>query len=242
MKPLLILTLGVALAAGACGTPTSDATDAAPEGLDTSTGAVDTLLDTTSSADTETPPNSGNAAAPAQPVYIEVTIPFGTTLPLALTSSVASDTSAVEDAVTAELTQAITIDGRDVLPVGAELAGVVTEVDGSGRVTGRAMVGFRFTSLRTGDEQYEVVAAPWSQLAPATRGEDATKIAIGAGAGAIIGGLLGGTDGAAKGAAVGAGAGAGVVLATRGEEVRLEPGTDVSTELTAPLTVRILTE
>ena len=159
-------------------------------------------------------------------------------MPLTLTSSVASDTSAVEDAVTAELTQAITIDGRDVLPAGAQLTGVVTKVDGSGRVTGRAMVGFRFTSLRTGDEQYEVVAAPWSQLAPATRGEDATTIGIGAGAGAIIGGLLGGADGAA----VGGGAGAGVVLATRGEEVRLEPGTDVSTELTAPFTVRILTD
>ena len=242
MKPLLILTLGVALAVGACGAPTSDTTDAASEGLDTSTGVADTSLDITSSVDTETPPSSENTAAPAQPVYLEVTIPSGTTLPLTLTSSVASDTSAVEDAVTAELTQAITIDGRDVLPAGAQLTGVVTKVDGSGRVTGRAMVGFRFTSLRTGDEQYEVVAAPWSQLAPATRGEDATTIGIGAGAGAIIGGLLGGADGAAKGAAVGGGAGAGVVLATRGEEVRLEPGTDVSTELTAPFTVRILTD
>lgn len=240
MKPLLILTLGVALAVGACGAPTSDTTDAASEGLDTSTGVADTSLDITSSVDTETPPSSENTAAPAQPVYLAVTIPSGTTLPLTLTSSVASDTSAVEDAVTAELTQAITIDGRDVLPAGAQLTGVVTKVDGSGRVTGRAMVGFRFTSLRTGDEQYEVVAAPWSQLAPATRGEDATTIGIGAGA--IIGGLLGGADGAAKGAAVGGGAGAGVVLATRGEEVRLEPGTDVSTELTAPFTVRILTD
>ena len=246
MKTLLIVTLGVALATGACGTPTSDATDATPEALDTPTGAADTEAlpssESTAAPEAAAQPPAARPVAPAQPVYVEMTIPSGTTLPLTLTSAVASDTSAVEDAVTAELTQAIMIDGRDVLPAGAQLAGVVTEVDGSGRVTGRALVGFRFTSLRAVDEQYEVEAAPWSQLAPATRGEDATKIGIGAGAGAIIGGLLGGADGAAKGAAVGGGAGAGVVLATRGEEVRLEPGTDVSTELTAPLTVRILTD
>ena len=74
---------------------------------------------------------------------------------------------------------------------------------------------------------------------PATKGEDATKIGIGAGAGAIIGGLLGGKSGAAKGGAIGGGAGTGVVLATKGKEIRLAPGADVTTTLTAPLTVRI---
>jgi len=253
MKPLLILTLGVALSVGACGPTTTDTADTVSGTGGTSAGGVDTAFDTTSSVDTETPPSSGNAAAreapaqpaaarpsaPPQPVYIEFAIPSGTSLPLALTTAVASDTSAVEDAVTAELTQAIRIDGRDVLPAGAQLTGVVTEVDGSGRVTGRAMVAFRFTSLRTGDERYDVESARVSQLAPATRGEDATKVGIGAGAGAILGGLLGGKGGAAKGAAIGGGAGAGVVLATKGEEVRLEPGADVTTVLIAPLTVRI---
>ncbi|MBF8300702.1 MAG: hypothetical protein HW394_1072 [Acidobacteria bacterium] len=218
MKPLLILTLGAALGAGACGTTTSDTPDTS---LNSGNGAA------------------ARAAAQARPVYRDVTIPAGTTLPLALTSSVASDTSAVEDAVTAELTRAITIDGRDVLPAGARLAGNVTGVDGSGRVKGRAMIAFRFTSLRTGDEQYDVQAAPLSHVAPATKGEDAAKIGIGAGAGAVIGGLLGGKDGAAKGAVVGGGAGTGVVLATKGQEVRLGPGADATTRLTAPLTVRV---
>jgi len=108
-------------------------------------------------------------------------------------------------------------------------------------VKGRAMIAFRFTSLRTGDEQYELQAAPLTHVAPATKGEDAAKIGIGAGAGAIIGGVLGGGDGAAKGAVIGGGAGTGVVLATKGQEVRLGPGADVSAQLTAPLTVRVRT-
>ena len=219
MKPLLILVLGAAVAVGACGNNASN------------------------SADTRLSPETGAAAGaviPAtRPAYREVTIPAGTALPLALTSAIASDTSAVEDAVTAELTSPITIDGREVLPAGTRLAGVVTAVDDSDRVKGRAMIAFRFTSLRNGDTRYDLQTAPLSHLAPATKGEDATKIGIGAGAGAVIGGILAGKKGAAEGAAVGGGAGTGVVLATKGREVRLPPGTDVTTHLTSPLIVRV---
>ena len=219
MKTLLIVTLTTALAVAACGNEVSD--------------TADTSL------------NSGNRVAgggspqPARAAYRDVTIPAGTTLPLALTSGIASDTSAVEDVVTAELTRAVSSDGREVLPAGTRLTGSVTDVDDSGRVKGRAMIAFRFTSLRTGDEQYDVQTAPVSRTAEATKGEDATKIGIGAGAGAVIGGILGGGDGAAKGAIVGGGAGTGVVLATKGKEVRLGPGASATTELTAPLTVRV---
>ena len=61
-----------------------------------------------------------------------------------------------------------------------------------------------------------------------TKKKDATKIGIGTGAGAIIGGIVGGGKGAAIGAGVGAAGGTGVVMATRGEEVRLAAGTPVS--------------
>jgi hypothetical protein len=170
-----------------------------------------------------------------------VTIPAGTQLALTLTSALASDTNAVEDAVTAELTRAITIAGREVIPAGAGLAGVVTAVDGAGRVKGRAAIGFRFTSLRTAGERYDLQTAALSRRGPATKAKDGTKIAIGAGAGAVLGGLFGGKKGAAEGAAIGGGAGTGLVLATKGQEVRLARGTDVTTRLTAPLTVRLVT-
>lgn len=219
MKPLLILTLGTTLAAGAC---TTAASDSATGSLGSANGEA-----------------ARTAATAVHPAYRDVTVPAGTALPLALTSAVGSDTSAVEDAVTAELTSPIRIDGRDVLPIGTLLSGIVTDVDGSGRVKGRAMIAFRFTSLRTGNTKYDIEAASLSRLAPATKGEDATKIGIGAGAGAAIGGILGGKGGAAKGAAIGGGAGTGVVLATKGQEVRLGPGTDVTTRLTAPVTVRV---
>ena len=42
-----------------------------------------------------------------------------------------------------KLTRAITVDGRDVLPAGTRLNGIVTDVDDSGRVKGRATIAFR---------------------------------------------------------------------------------------------------
>jgi hypothetical protein len=177
--------------------------------------------------------------ADAGPRYGDVTIPAGTSLPLSLTSTLDSATSAVHDAVAAELTRAITIDGREVLPVGSRVTGAVTAVDDSCRVKGRAMIAFRFTSVQVGDERYDVQTEPVSHLASATKGEDAAKVGIGAGAGAAIGAILGGKKGAATGAAVGGGAGTGVVLATKGQEVELSPGADVTTHLTAPVVVHV---
>jgi hypothetical protein len=118
------------------------------------------------------------------------------------------------------------------------VVGNVTDVERSGRVKGRARLAYRFNSLTHDGERYDIVSAPLSHEAEATKGEDATKIAVGAGAGAVVGALLGGGDGAAKGAAIGGAGGTGVVLATRGEEVKLGPGATVTTRLTAPLTVR----
>ena len=119
-----------------------------------------------------------------------MTIPSGTSLPLALTSGIASDTSALEDAVSAELTRAISINGREVLPAGTRLTGFVTAVDDSNRVKRRASISFRFTSLHAADTQYDLQSAALLCQAPATKGEDAAKIGIGAGAGAVIGRVL----------------------------------------------------
>lgn len=176
----------------------------------------------------------GKAAA-----YREVTVPAGTTLRLDLASSISSDGSKVEDVVRATLRQAIVIDGQTVVPTGADLAGVVTDAEGSGRVKGRARIAYRFNSLSVGEEQYDISTAATTHVAPTTKTEDATKIGIGAGAGAAIGAVLGGGSGAAKGAVIGGAAGTGAVLATKGEEVRLGPGANVTTSLTAPLTIRV---
>jgi hypothetical protein len=224
----MLWLVAAAAAVSACGTTAADATDTSLPPGNAVAGAAATSL-----------AKGEPVAKTASPAYRDVTIPAGTRLPLSLMTALESDTSVVEDRVAATLTSAVAIDGRDVLPAGTRMAGTVTAVESSGRVKGRAMIAFRFTSLRAGDQEYEVQSAPVSRTAAATKSKDATKVGIGAGAGAIVGGILGGKKGAAEGAAVGGGAGAGVVLATKGDEIRLAPGADVTSQLTAPLTIRV---
>ena len=179
------------------------------------------------------------ARTPAAPAYREFTLPVGTDLPLELTSAIASDVSEVEDTVRATLRSAVTIDGQEVLAAGTELMGHVTEAERAGRVKGRARLAFRFTNLRHDHERLPLRTDTIVHEAEATKGEDATKVGIGAGAGAVIGAVIGGKSGAAKGAAIGGAAGTGAVIATRGKEVRLEPGTDIPVRLAAPLAIRV---
>ena len=196
-------------------------------------------------AESDSPGAAGEAGAPVAdapppaPVVREISVPDGTALRLDLVTPLGSDTSRVEDVVRATLRQAVTVNDETVLPVGTELTGNVTGVEGSGRVKGRARIGYRFTSLRLGNERHAIQTAVIAHEAEATKGEDAKKIGIGAGIGAAVGAIVGGGDGAAKGAAIGGAGGTGVVLATKGKEVRLGAGANVSTRLTAPLTVQV---
>jgi hypothetical protein len=187
-------------------------------------------------------PKEDAVSAPAKvPEFVEVTIPAGTTLSATLATAVASDTSKVEDLVRATLKTSVSAEGHRALPAGTALIGHVTSAEQSAKVKGRASIAFRFNTIDLpGDGGRQPISTETiSRLAPATKKKDATKIGVGAGAGAVIGGIVGGGGGAAKGAAIGGAAGTGVVLATKGEEVRLGAGTPVSVKLSAPLMVRV---
>ncbi len=183
------------------------------------------------------------AATPAAPppiaTFREFTLPSGTSLAVRLNSAVGSDSSGVEDPIEATLTDAVVVDGTTVLPVGSLVRGHVAAVERSGKVKGRARLALQFSSVSVAgrDERYPI-AAHLARLAPATKGEDAAKIAVPAGGGALIGALLGGKKGAAIGTAIGGGAGTAVVLSTRGQAVRLPRGTALSLRLDRAVAVR----
>jgi hypothetical protein len=168
-----------------------------------------------------------------------VTIPTGTALRVRLDTTVASNTSRVEDRVYGRLVDPVVIDGRTVVPAGSQVVGSVVIADRSHRVKGRASLALRFNELTLAgdDDRYRIRTTTWSRRAEATKGEDAVKIAVPAAGGAVIGALTGGKKGAAIGGAIGGGAGTGVVLATRGKEVRLGRGSVLLVRLSSPLTL-----
>src|SRR5262245_56543021 len=186
----------------------------------------------TSAPDVSLPPRDSNrvaeSPAPRLPEYREVTIAAGTALPLEMTSTISSASAEVEAPVSAKLRNAITVDGETAIPAGTILRGNVTDVERSGRVSGRAHLSFAFNEANIRGDREDLKTNPLTFEAEATKGEDATKVGAGAVGGAILGGILGGKKGAAKGAIAGGAAGTGVVLATKGKEVSVNEGTDVT--------------
>jgi hypothetical protein len=222
------------------GQPLAAGADAAsPQGTAMSPAPGEAAPSATRGTAPAAPAAPGAPPAPVAPRFAEVTLAAGTELPLRLDSALASDQNAVEDPVRASLRRDVIVDERTVLPAGTDVRGIVTGVQRSAKVKGRASLAFRFTSLALEDETYDIRTSSVARRAQGTKRKDAAKIGIGAGAGAVIGGIVGGGKGAAVGTAVGAGTGTGVVLATRGDEVRLAAGTPVTVKLTEPLTVRV---
>lgn len=257
----LILTL--ALSAGC--TPGGSSTDSKPAGSPAGPGASaagtapqaapapETARPTKSGAapTAETPgdaspaggarPDADRPNAPAAAAsYREITIPESTVLTVKLDDTVASDTSQVEDRVGGTLAAAVTLGGTEALAEGAQVTGHVTDVKPSGKVKGRATLALRFTEVEARNgETVQMRTAAVSRMARSAKRRDAATIGGSAAGGAVVGAIVGGKKGAAVGAIVGGAGGTGVVLATKGEEVRLGAGQTVKVRLSAPLTVRI---
>lgn len=196
------------------------------------------------------------SAAPAgprtTPASNKTVVPADTTIPLALKNSVSSRTAYVGQAIYCETIFPITMGNRIVIPEGSYVKGSVTEVRRPGRVKGKAQIGLRFESITLPNGTTRPLRATLSAFAgngeqgfsreeskiegQGSKGEDAGKVATTATQGTIVGGL--GTR-SAKGAGIGAISG-GVggliwVLATRGKEILLSPGTNLELQLSAPL-------
>ena len=141
--------------------------------------------------------------------------------------------------VRASIARDVNVNGVVAIPVGSVAQGTVTNAEPSGKVQGRARLAFRFDEVQVERERHEISTETVSYEAEGTKADDAKKVGIGAGAGALIGGLLGGKGGAGTGAVVGGGAGTAMVLTTGGDEVELRPGTSVDVTLTQPLVLLV---
>jgi hypothetical protein len=231
MKQLIVLTGSLAMVV-ACSNPSAIA------GNSFAASASAKPVATSGSA-----PKAAAASAPVEAGSMavrEVTLPAGTILPVDLETAVGSDISRVEQPVHGRLRHALTVNGVEVLPAGTAVSGHVTAAQRPGKVKGRGYVAMRFTDLDTpGAGTTRISTAQISRLAPTTKQKDAVEILAPAAGGAVIGRVVGGKSGAAKGAVIGGAAGTGYVLSTRGKEVRIGKGADLSVKLTAPVTVRV---
>jgi len=240
---LAVLLSALTLTIG-CGSANDPQAAQQPEGSALTTNAPEAVpaagtpaAKATTGAATRSPAATAAPAAPAGPIMMPMDVPSGTELHLTLETPVSSETATVEKAVRAHVAKPVVISGMTVIPEGALVTGTVVAAERAGRVKGRATVALRFNRVIVAKTPYTINTARIVRQAEATKGEDATKIGIGAGVGTAIGAIAGGKKGAAIGAGIGGGAGTGAVLATRGKEVTIPAGATLRT--TVDETVRI---
>jgi len=169
-----------------------------------------------------------------------VVVPKATQLAIRLEEAVSSKTHRAGDPFAASLSKDLVVDGWLVAPRGSKVTGLVSAASPSGKVKGLARLSVTLQELRVGEDRYPLRTAGLSFEAKPTKREDAKKVGIAAGAGALIGAIAGGKKGAAIGSAAGAAAGAGVVLATSGEEVEFAVEHPFTFELTATVEMKLI--
>jgi hypothetical protein len=174
----------------------------------------------------------------------EFVIPNGTQLVAVLNTNLSTSTARDNERFTMAVRSPSQYDG-------ATIEGYVTNVNRSGRITGRSEMTLNFDTIRLRDGRsyrfagiVETVRTPGNETVRvdnegSVREDDQTgrtvqRTAIGTAVGAIIGAIAGGGKGAAIGAVLGAGAGAGSVYVQGREDLELTTGSEFTIRASGP--------
>lgn len=169
----------------------------------------------------------------------DITVPTGTRVLLELVNEVSTKHAKDGDRVYLRTSVPVAVDGRVVIPRGADVAGTITHAKKAGKVSGKGELYIRFDSLILPNG----VSRDFHARPPGDEGKveghgkpaDPRTVMAGAGMGASIGAITRGLPGAGVGGAAGALAG---VLLSRNQDVVLRPGTHVEMVLDRDLVFR----
>jgi hypothetical protein len=181
-----------------------------------------------------------------------ISLPTGTSMKVKLETTLTTSASKSGDAFSGRVTEAVLLDGKTVIPVGATVEGRVSEVSQPRRIAGKATIGIfpeslvmpngdRFmlnamlvdTDVRHGTD----VNDEGQFKGKGHDGEDLTQIGMGTGGGMLAGGLIAGAKGMLIGGAIGATATVTHWL-TRRHSTELPAGTELVMELSRPLEMK----
>jgi hypothetical protein len=169
----------------------------------------------------------------------QVTLPAGTVVTVRLASAVGSKLSSSGAHFSATVARPVEVDGKAVVPTGAEALGKVVEAVPQGRFKGAASLRLVLESVTVNKDSYDVKTSSFDRYLKGKGKRTATFIGGGAGGGALIGGLAGGGKGALIGAALGAGAGTAGAAYTGEREIVLPAESVLSFKLSEPITVKM---
>jgi len=176
-------------------------------------------------------------------------VPAGTPLMVKLETTLATFSNKAGDPFRGQLTQAVVLNGRTVIPAGATIEGRVTKVAEPRRISGKPTIGIlpEALILPTGERFFLDATLVDTNIGEGTdvnqEGEfkgsghdrrDQLETGGGTAGGMLIGGLIGGPPGIVIGGVVGAGS-TGAHWLSKHRSATLPAGTTLTLELNRPL-------
>lgn len=181
-----------------------------------------------------------------------ISLPAGTSMKVKLETTLTTSASKSGDPFSGRVTEAVLLDGKTVIPVGATVEGRVSQASQPRRIAGKPTIGIfpeslvmpngdRFTlnaMLVDTDVRHGTDVNDEGQFkGKGHDGEDLTQIGMGTGGGMLAGGLIAGGKGMLIGGAIGATATVTHWL-TRRHSAELPAGTELVMELSRPLEMK----
>ncbi|MEP7347016.1 MAG: hypothetical protein ABI877_17225 [Gemmatimonadaceae bacterium] len=190
---------------------------------------------TTASGNTVTPGTAGSE----KPLG---SIGAGTTLNLASTEKICTNTHKVGDRFVATVSSDVTGNNGASVPAGSQVVLEVTKLKRSENTNDKIEIGLRVVSIAIGNKTYtpdaDIVTAEIDRVRSSSTGNDAKKVLGGAAVGAILGQVLGkDKKGTIIGAAAGAAAGGAAAAATANYEGCVNSGALITIKLNSSMTV-----
>ena len=176
-------------------------------------------------------------------------VPAGTALMVKLETTLATFSNKAGDPFRGQLTQAVQLNGKTIIPAGTVVEGRVTKITEPRRISGRPTIGILpETLVLPNGERFSVDATLIDTNAgrdtdvnqegefkgPGHDRRDQLETGGGAAGGMLIGGLIGGPPGVVVGGVVGAGS-TGVHWLSKHRSATLMAGTTLTIELNRPL-------
>jgi hypothetical protein len=184
-----------------------------------------------------------------------ISLPAGTSVKVKLENALTTFSSKSGDPFSARVTEAVMLDGKPVIPIGATVQGRVTKASEPRRIAGKPTLAiFPETVVLPNGEHYMLNATlvdtsvrngtdvndEGQFKGKGYDGKDMTEIGMGTGGGMLVGGLIGGGKGVLIGGAVGATATVAHWLGKK-NSATLPAGTELVMELSRPLAMTAAT-
>jgi hypothetical protein len=180
-------------------------------------------------------PAPETAAAPKAAEPAGTVIPEGTQVTVRMIDAIDSEVNSIGQTFRASLDEPIMVNGRAVVPRGADVVVKLVEDRESGKIQGRAELGTILHSIRIDGREIDLTSEQVTTQSESRTGRSGTMIGGGAAVGAALGAIFGGGRGAAIGAISGAGAGTAVQVLTKGQRVRIPSETRLTYALQYPV-------